>query len=185
MDLMYCSYLDYIVRTLGRDAGSLIDIGTAQCPYLEWFDWIPNRTSFDMVQPYQSKTVTGIQGDFLDHDFGSASYDIVTCLQVLEHIPEPVEFSRKLLSLGKTIIVSVPYNWPKSAADDHIHDPIDYEKLTQWMGREANYHIVVQEPFRGKVGKRLIAIYDEDQSAGYGRKQFKKRIRRNRFVIGG
>jgi hypothetical protein len=183
MDLVYYSYVDYIIRTVGRDAQSMIDVGTAQCPYLEWFDWIPNRVSFDMVEPYQSQTVTGVQGDFLDHQFQDAPYDIVTCLQVLEHVPNAEAFSRKLLEIGKTVVVSVPFKWPKSAADDHIHDPVDQEKLARWMGREANYFQIVKEPFRGRVGRRAIAIYEKDRVDGYGRNDFKDRIRRSRFPL--
>lgn len=183
MDLMYYSYLDYIVRTLGRDAKSMIDIGTANCPYLEWFDWIPEKTSFDMAEPYRSSSVTGVQGDFLEHDFGDKRFDIATCLQVLEHVPDVFPFARKLLDISDIVIVSVPFEWPKSAADDHIHDPISYKKLTRWMGRKANYRQVVREPFRGAVGKRLIAAYASDKTVRYARKDFKDRIRRSRFPM--
>ena len=183
MDLVYYSYVDYIVRTVGRDAKTMIDVGTAQCPYLEWFDWIPTRVSFDIVEPYDSQTVTGIHGDFLNYQFQDAPYDIVTCLQVLEHVPNPQAFSRKLLEIGKTVIISVPYKWPKSAADDHIHDPVDEKKIRRWMGRDPSYFQIVQEPFRGKVGKRAIAIYDNDRKDGYGRNDFKDRVRRSRFPM--
>ena len=183
MDLMYYAYIDYMIRTIGRDAKTLIDIGTANCPYLEWFDWIPERVSFDRATPYASKSVRGLQGDFLDHDFGDQRFDIVTCLQVLEHVPQPKRFARKLLSIGDRVVVSVPYRWPSRAVSDHLHDPVTYQKLTRWMGRRANYHQVVQEPFRGVVGARLIAIYDTDLTNFYARKDYKDRVRRNRFAV--
>ena len=44
---------------------------------------------------------------------------------------------RKLLQIGKMVIVSVPYEWPKSASDDYIHDPVDETKLAWWMDRKA------------------------------------------------
>jgi len=185
MDLMYYSYLDYIMRTVGREAQSMIDIGTASCPYLEWFDWIPERTSFDMAEPYESPAVQGVQGDFLEYDFSGKRYDIATCLQVLEHVPDVFPFARKLLEIADILIISVPFEWPKTAADDHVHDPINYRKLTRWMGRKANYRQVVKEPFRGAVGQRLIAIYEADESVSYGRKDFKDRIRRSRFPTAG
>ena len=180
MDMMYYHNVDYIMRTVAKGAKSMIDIGTANCPYQEWFDWIPKRVSFDQTPPYQSENVTGIQADFLTYEF-KKKYDVCTCLQVLEHIPNVEEFAQKLLTVSDLVIVSVPHRWGERAADDHIHDPVSYEKLTGWMGREANYHIVIQEPFRARVGQRLIAIYDRDQSVGYGRKDFKDRVRRNRF----
>ncbi|MFK7837776.1 MAG: hypothetical protein AB8B60_16325 [Sulfitobacter sp.] len=172
-----------MVRTVGRDAQSMIDIGTASCPYLEWFDWIPERVSFDMAEPYVSDTVTGIQGDFMAHDFGDKRYDIATCLQVLEHVPDVFPFARKLLDIAETVIVSVPFEWPKTAADDHVHDPISHRKLNRWMGRKANYKQVIREPFRGAVGKRLIAIYDTDPTKRYWRKDFKDRVRRTRIPV--
>ncbi|OIQ44301.1 MAG: hypothetical protein BM558_08525 [Roseobacter sp. MedPE-SW] len=184
MDLMYYSYLDYIVRSLGKNAKSMIDIGTANCPYLEWFDWIPERVSFDMAEPYRSSTVEGIQGDFLSHDFGGKKYDVATCLQVLEHVPDVIPFARKLLEISDMVIVTVPYEWPATAADDHIHDPIGNRKLLRWMGRKPNYRQVIKEPFRGAVGRRLIAVYEADMTARYGRKDFKTRIRRSRFPTG-
>ena len=180
---MYYSYVDYIVRTVGRDAQTMIDVGTAQCPYLEWFDWIPDRTSFDMVDPYQSDTVKGIQGDFFGYDFPDAPYDIVTCLQVLEHVPKPRKFARKLLTMGNIVIISVPFKWPESAADDHVHDPVDQAKLKRWTGREPTYFHIVREPFRGRVGRRAIAVYENGRTKGYGRNDFKDRIRRSRFPL--
>ena len=178
MDLVYYAYVDYVIRTIGRKATSMIDIGTGGCPYLEWFDWISERVSVDMAPPFESNAVTGIQGDFLEHDFGGQTFDICTCLQVLEHVPEPERFFEKMFDIAQTVVVTVPYKWPASAAADHIHDPVDYDKLTKWAGRGANYHDTVHEPFRGKVGWRLIAIYDRDETVGYGRKDFKDRVRR-------
>ncbi len=177
-DLMYYHYVDYILRTAARDATSLIDIGTASCSYLEWFDWIPERFSFDRAKPYSSQTVTGLRGDFMTHDFGRR-FDVCTCLQVLEHVDEVETFARKLLALADVVLVSLPYRWGANAAADHLHDPIDYDKLSGWMGRRANYHIVVQEPFRANVGQRLVALYHRNPAKTYGRNEFKDRIRRD------
>ena len=179
MDRLYYQYVDYIVRTLGHDAQSMIDVGTASCPYLEWFDWIPERVSFDMATPYQSENVVGIQGNFMEFDF-EREYDILTCLQVLEHVPNAWKFARKLLEISKTVVVSVPYKWGADAVSDHIHDPIDGKKLRRWMGRKPNYSIIVQEPFR--VPRRLIAVYDRDPNKWYGRKNNTYRVPRNRIT---
>ena len=178
MDMLYYQYVDYIIRTVGHDAHSLIDIGTASCPYLEWFDWIPERISFDMAQPYQSETVQGIQADFMAHEFDK-KYDVLTCLQVLEHVPDVVPFARRLLEIANTVVISVPFMWGENAVSDHIHDPIDRKKLRRWMGRGPNYAVVVEEPFR--KAKRLIAVYDQDPKRGFGKKDFKHRIHRNRI----
>lgn len=182
MDLMYYQYLDYIMRTVARDAQSMIDVGTANCPYQEWFDWIPDRVSFDRVPPYSSDQVTGIQGDFLTHKF-KRRFDVCTCLQVLEHVPEVEAFTKRLLDIADLTIISVPHCWPAHAMEDHIHDPVTQEKLVQWAGREPNYQVVVEEPFR--VRKRLIAVFDNvDPDAGYGRRDFRQRRRREEGGLG-
>jgi hypothetical protein len=58
----------------------------------------------------------------------------------------------------------VPYKWGDEPrrTPGHVHDPVTYEKLTGWMGREANYKIIVEEPFQQLKSKRLIALYDRD-----------------------
>ena len=34
-DLLYYKYLDFIIRSIGQEAVSLLDVGTGNCPYLE------------------------------------------------------------------------------------------------------------------------------------------------------
>lgn len=161
-DLLYYHYIDYIMRTVATGATSVLDVGTGNCPYLEWFSWIPKKVSVDIRAPYQSDSVEGIVGDI--HDLSLPRFDVCTCLQVLEHVPDAERFARRLLSLADLLIVSVPFNWntePRRTTG-HIHDPVSYEKLCGWMGRKANYHIVVKEPFTVAKGERLIALFDRD-----------------------
>lgn len=102
-DMMYYRYIDYIMRCVGAKARSMIDVGSGNCPYLEWFDWIPNRVSVDIRVPYNSEGVKGIQGDIFKISFAE-SFDICTCLQVLEHVPEAERFAHRLQELGKLLI---------------------------------------------------------------------------------
>jgi hypothetical protein len=176
-DMMYYHYVDFILRTVGRDAGSLIDVGTANCPYLEWFDWIPTRVSFDRAPPYRSETVTGLQGDFITHDF-DRRFDVCTCLQVLEHVPDPAAFARKLLRVADVVVVSVPFMWGAGTVADHVNDPIGRDTMRRWFGRRPNYAVVVEEPFRKP--RRLIAVYEPGRKGGYGRRDFKDRVIRDR-----
>ena len=162
-DMLYYRYIDWIVRATGANARSLIDVGSGNCPYLDWFDWIPERVSVDIRVPYAGPGIRSITGDIHRLTFPER-FDICSCLQVLEHVPEAGLFAQRLLTLGRLVIVSVPYKWSTTPVrtQGHIHDPVDYEKLTRWMGREANYKIIVEEPFSVKKNKRLIALYDED-----------------------
>lgn len=91
-DMMYYRYLDYILRSVGAKSGSLIDVGSGNCPYLDWWDWIPERVSVDIRVPYESEGVKGIQGDIFEMSF-EKPFDICTCFQVFEHVPEAERFA--------------------------------------------------------------------------------------------
>lgn len=180
-DLLYYRYVDYVMRVAAAQARSVVDVGTGGCPYLEWFDWIPERVSFDLEEPYRSPTVTGIAGELLSHDFGRR-FDVCTCLQVLEHVPDAAPFARRLLELAPLVIVSVPHRWPEGKVRSHVHDPVTREKLEGWMGREPNWSTVVTEPFRSGTGSRLIALYHEDRERRFGKPDVKARRVRDAAV---
>jgi SAM-dependent methyltransferase len=177
-DMLYYSYVDYIIRTVGAEAESLIDVGSGNCPYLDWFDWIPERVSVDIRVPYESEGVKAIKGDIHTLAFDD-TFDICTCFQVLEHVPGAEAFAHRLLELGELVVVSVPYNWKNvpRPTPGHVHDPVTYEKLTGWMGREANYKIIVEEPFQRHKSKRLIALYDRDPE-----RTFDSSIKKGRII---
>jgi len=65
-----------------------------------------------------------------------ARYDLLLCLQVLEHLPDLGPFARKLFELGERVIIAVPYRWRKGACPGHVQDPVDEEKLRSWTGRD-------------------------------------------------
>ncbi len=178
-DMLYYRYIDYIIRAIAVDAKTMVDVGTGNCPYLEWFDWIPERVSIDIRTPYQSSTVQGIKGDILKIPI-TRKYDILSCLQVLEHVPDAATFAQRLLKMSDLVVVSVPYKWPilPKVTKGHVHDPVDYEKLTEWMGRKANYKQVVQEPFSHTKSQRLIAVYARDHDLKFSHKLAEKMIRR-------
>ncbi|MEO0465137.1 MAG: methyltransferase domain-containing protein [Pseudomonadota bacterium] len=176
-DLIYYRYIEYIMRVVARDATSMVDVGSGNSPYLEWFDWIDDRRSVDIRVPYSSDRVQGIKGDIHELHFDK-TFDICTCFQVLEHVPNVVLFARRLQELAKTVIVSVPYKWPENSTKGHVHDPVTYEKLTAWMGRKANYKIIAREPFRSQKHERLIAVYDEDPARRFGQADIQNRLQR-------
>lgn len=180
-DLLYYRYVDAVMRAAAAEARSMIDVGTNGCPYLEWFDWIPERVSFDLESPYRSDTVQGIEGNLFEHRF-ERRFDVCTCLQVLEHVPDAAAFARRLQEIARLVIVSVPLKWPKGAVKSHVHDPVTAEKLEGWMGRPANYAIVVREPFIGRKARRLIALYDEDPDRRFGPETWRGRRARDRAI---
>ena len=163
--MLYYRYVEAIIGELGAEARSMLDVGSGNCPYLDWFDWIPERVSVDIRAPYQSANVKSITGDIFKLEFPQP-FDLCLCLQVLEHIRDAGAFARRLLELGRIVVVSVPYKWPNKPRPKpatHIHDPVDYAKLTRWMGREADYKIIVEEPLsKSPRRRRLIAVYNSD-----------------------
>jgi hypothetical protein len=174
-DMLYYQYFSYIVRCIGPDAASMVDVGSGNAPYLEWFDWIPRRVSVDLEVPYRSERVEGIAGDIRSLRFDEV-FDICSCMQVLEHVPEPAPFSRRLMELGRMVLVSVPYKWPEGSNPGHVNDPVDLEKVAGWFGRKPNYHLVVREPFAGRKGARMFALYDvADPARKFGSKLRNKR----------
>jgi hypothetical protein len=79
------------------------------------------------------------------------------------------------------LMVSVPYKWPAGHLKCHVNDPVDLDSLAEWFGRKPNYHIVVREPFTGRIGTRLIALYDADDP----KRRFGREIRKTRRGFGG
>lgn len=175
-DLIYYKYFEMLVRCLAPQAESIIDVGSGNSPYLEWFDWIPRKVSVDIRAPYSSENVEAVMGNILDIDFNE-KFSLCTCMQVLEHIDDPAPFARKLLELSDTVLISVPYKWPRTgkSAKFHPQDPVDLKKVEKWFGRPANYYIMAQEPFIEKKGRRLFAVFNADKSRVYDSADFKNR----------
>src|SRR5665213_2991584 len=52
------------------------------------------------------------------------SYDVITCFQILEHIPDPVDFLKKIIPCLKenaTLVIAVPNNEPYLYKHDMMH----------------------------------------------------------------
>ena len=158
-DSLYFQYVDFLVRVVGHDAQSILDVGSNSCPYLEWFSWIPYKFSIDINNPYYSWRVHGKKIDFLEYT-NDREFDLCLCLQVLEHIHDVKSFAQKLLKVAHHVIVSVAYRWPAGTDSRHVQDPVDEEKLITWFNRIPNYQVIVTEPITEK--RRLICYYYRD-----------------------
>lgn len=150
-------YYREVVRLAKEHApaeGSALDVGAREAELLQWLDWFERRVALD-VDPIPARpgveTVTADFGEFEP----DACFDLVLCLQVLEHLQEPESFARKLLETGRTVIVSVPHRWPGWVTDEHLHDPVDEAKLRRWTGRDPIETSIVED-----LGmERLICVY--------------------------
>jgi len=158
-DSIYLYAAQAICRKYCPKPLSVIDVGSNRTPTLEWHRASAIRlVSVDLRRPYEAAGVESITSDFFAYDPG-VPFDLVTCFQVLEHIPDPAPFARKLLEVGRSCIVSVPFKWEKGKCKYHIHDPVDAEQMLNWFGRKPKYQYIATELAKGPKGRRLIQVY--------------------------
>ena len=155
-DSIYLFAARNICDKFSKQPRSVIDVGSNKTPILEWFRGsAADLVSLDLRSPYTAKGVISITQDLLSFR-PSQKYALVTCFQVLEHVPSPDLFAKKLLGLGQILVVSVPYLWQKGDCVHHIHDPVNDEKMLAWFGKKPIYRYVATE-LNGV--RRLIVVY--------------------------
>ena len=141
-----------LARQHAPSARSVLDVGPNGTPLVCELDWIASKTVIDLA-PQQIPGATCLQMDFLRYQ-PEQPFDLVLCLQVLEHIRPAAEFAQKLLATGKLVIVSVPYRWPAGSCQYHVQDPVDEEKLQGWMQHPFVEHTIIRDGAR----ERLVAV---------------------------
>ena len=146
-----------LARKRAPGAKSLIDIGNKGCEYVYEYDWIPEKTVLDMAGDISNLngTVTKIQEDFYTWT-PPKKYNLVTCLQVLEHVDDPPAFVEKLVSITDGyLLISVPYMWPAGQCESHLYDPMDLDFIHGMFPFPFDEEAVIEE----KTGKkRFIGI---------------------------
>ncbi len=153
-DLSYYRAVEQFAREYCPDGKTLLDVGGGVglgCRYLERFSQY-GRTSVE--KPSNGCSLEGVQvihDSFLEWE-PQKQYDLVLCLQVLEHIPDASRFARKLFKCGPVVIVSVPYQWKAGSCRYHVHDPVDDAKLKSWTDRDPVARTV--------ANTRLITVYE-------------------------
>ena len=142
--------------------GSVIDVGAGETRVVAALTEFTHRVLLDIEPIRPQRGIRIIQADFLRYE-PDARFDLVLCLQVLEHLDEPAPFARKLFAVGRTVIISVPYRWPEGLWPWHVQDPVDEAKLAAWTGREPTETLVVADE-----RERLIAVYAPDRPSALG-----------------
>lgn len=152
-DLSYYRTVDQFARDYCPNGKTLLDVGGGVglgCRYLERFSQY-ERTSIE--KPTRGCSLQGVRvihSNFLQWQ-PQQTYDLVLCLQVLEHILDASTFAQRLFECGPVVIISVPYQWQAGSCPYHVHDPIDDAKLRTWTART---------PAARKVADfRLITVY--------------------------
>lgn len=152
-DYVYYSSVLSIVRRMFPDARSAIDVGAHETEILSQMDWIPRRVAIDLQPCSAQPGVERVVGDFLEYA-PSEPFDLVLCLQLLEHLRDPKRFADKLFASGRSVVISIPYKWPAGMCMSHCQDPVDEEKLYRWTGRVPVFQEVAKDRFH-----RLISVY--------------------------
>lgn len=173
----YYDSLFYATLQFGADATSLIEVGCASDPFIKYFDWIDKRTC---VAPYfvqyngdekkktklsgSSHAIESVVSDFMEYEIEDYSYDLLICSQVVEHVPDPSAFIKKLIRTAKTSIISVPYDWPDCGEKcGHLTHEITYEKLLEWTTPQKPIYSSIIHEHRRSTGRRILLVFQQGE----------------------
>ena len=134
--------------------GQVIDVGAGVAEMLQRLSWFQRRVALDQSYAPRHRGIETLLVDFLAY-VPDTTFDLVLCLEVLEHRDAPAAFAQKLLRIGHTTIISVPYKWPKGRCASHVQDPVDEARLAQWTQRQPTETRIVSD----NNSERLIAVY--------------------------
>jgi len=142
-----------LARVHVPEGHTVLDVGANDTKVLRQLDWFQRRVALDINPIPAQRGIERVQTDFLAYR-PDAPFDLVICLQVLEHLHDPATFARRLVDMGRTVIVSVPHEWPAGLRPSHVQDPVSEAMLLGWMGRPAVETMIVRN---GR--DRLIAVF--------------------------
>jgi hypothetical protein len=163
----------FLSMQFAAEAQSMLEVGCAADPFAEHLHWIRTKHCVaPFVASYMGRshdgaavqdagnystgrTVRHITADFMTWPMQPRTYDLIICNQVLEHIPTPGSFLKKLISGSRlTTIISVPFMWRQCCG--HLHHYINVTTILEWSKphQPVSYSVVAE-----KLGKRLIAVF--------------------------
>jgi hypothetical protein len=151
--LQYYREVVRLAREYVPDGHALVDVGAGETEVAGIIEGFQRRVMLDIHPIRPKRGVETITADLMQYE-PDTRFDLVLCLQVLEHIEEPAPFARKLFEVGRTVIISVPYRWPEDVCPWHLHDPVDEAKLELWTGRQPTEICIVADEM-----ERMIAVY--------------------------
>ena len=112
---------------------SLIDVGAFDTPVATWGQFT-TRYAVDLYSEPDLPGVIGVCDDWIEWA-PPFRFDVLTCLQVIEHLPDDAvrPFVDRLFARSRVQIVSVPWKWPAGRCKWHLQDPIDDAKFCRLM----------------------------------------------------
>ena len=150
-----------LIRRYLSTASSILDVGSAQPPFLSQFGFVPNRTilapffrdySQSMSKSANRKNrynynsnhersyvappgIATIKADFATWqppaNLAETRYDVAISMQTLEHVTQPAAFLRKLRQISKHTIITLPYRW-NDTAETHVWHNVDEHQVAGW-----------------------------------------------------
>jgi SAM-dependent methyltransferase len=128
--LLHHNYLKSLIRNKSFIKGKVLDIGCGTKPYVEYFT--PQCELYIGLE--HSKTIHGLDkvdilGNSVSLPFKDLSFDNLVSFQVMEHVPEPLDFLReafRVLKPGGYIFLTTPFMW-----GEH-EEPYDYFRYTRY-----------------------------------------------------
>jgi SAM-dependent methyltransferase len=119
-----------MVLAAPKMSGQLLDVGCGNKPYRNLFVNVDCYIGLEFDTP-ESRAANYAEFFYDGHHFpfNDASYDVVLCNQVLEHVFNPEEFLNEIFRILKPdgkLLLSVPFVW-----DEHLQ-PLDYARYSSF-----------------------------------------------------
>lgn len=124
---VYSQYRDTLPVLREYASGRLIDLGCGDMPFRDLI--LDQVISYDSIDRFPRTPEVTFVGDIQDMSLiANGCYDTAICLEVLEHVPDPLRAVREVFRILKPsgiFIVSVPHL-------SRLHDePYDYYRFTR------------------------------------------------------
>lgn len=154
-DMNYYAEVLMLARKWCPNAKTALDVGAGNTRVVARMNWLSEKYAIDINPMPVMPGITAINQNFMLYNPPPNRFDLVLCLQVLEHLEEPEPFMQKLLNTGQRLIISVPYKWLPGTAAGHIHDPVTRRKVLGWAGKHWLEAAIVFD----KWDRRMIAVF--------------------------
>lgn len=156
-NLKYYKKIEDIINRMSGE--SILDIGCMDYPIVLSGNF-KERYTIDINNRPDIQNVKKIIGEWPKcSNLVPDKIDLILCMQVIEHIKDFAPFVKTIFEVGRTIIISLPWKWPKNACKYHVHDPIDEKKLQLLIPHKYKSLDIVKE----KSGtQRAIMVYHNE-----------------------
>ena len=141
VDLQLKTIVSFLKPGLSCVEGKILDVGAGESP---WREWLPDCTTYNGLDLDSADKfgMTAARKEIIYYDgkiipFDASSFDIVLCVEVLEHVEDPVAFVNEIVRVLKSkgrLILTIPFS-----ARRH-HTPNDFHRFT----REGLHRLLAQ-----------------------------------------